>query len=75
MAVELAPTLRVNAIVPGTVTLPENAPLEKLAWAEEISVLQRIANPGDVARMVVYFIESDFATGGVYFMDGGRSLL
>ncbi|MBL7164536.1 MAG: SDR family oxidoreductase, partial [Anaerolineales bacterium] len=34
LAVELAPNIRVNAIAPGTVLLPENATSEKIQWAE-----------------------------------------
>ncbi len=75
MAVELAPSVRVNAIAPGTVLLPENAPPEKRQWAEEKSLLKRVGDPMDVARMAAFLIENDFTTGAVYFVDGGRSLV
>jgi NAD(P)-dependent dehydrogenase (short-subunit alcohol dehydrogenase family) len=75
LAVELAPTIRVNAIAPGTVLLPENAPPEKIQWAEEKSLLKRVGEPEDVANMIAFLIESDFTTGSVYFVDGGRSLV
>ena len=75
MALELAPTIRVNAIAPGTVLLPEGATDEKRAWAIDKSVLKRVGSPEDVARTVRYLIEEDFATGSVYFVDGGRSLM
>ena len=75
MAVELATTIRVNAIAPGTVLLPENAPQSKRDWAEGKSVLKRIGSPEDVAKTAAFLIEMDFATGGVYFMDGGRALV
>ncbi len=75
MALELAPHIRVNAIAPGTVLLPENAPPEKAKWAIEKSVLQRVGSPEDVARMATFLIENDFTTGAVYFVDGGRSLV
>lgn len=75
MALELAPHIRVNAIAPGTVLLPENAPPEKVKWAVEKSVLQRVGSPEDVARMATFLIENDFTTGAVYFVDGGRSLV
>ena len=74
LAVELAPTVRVNAIAPGTVLLPDGAPPEKRQWAEDKSLLKRVGSPDDVARLVEFLIESDFATGSVYFMDGGRAL-
>ncbi len=75
MALELAPKIRVNAIAPGTVLLPDQASEDKHAWAVDKSVLKRVGSPEDVARTVRYLIEEDFATGGVYFVDGGRSLL
>ncbi len=75
LAVELAPAVRVNAIAPGTVLLPENYTLEKKQWAEEKSVLKRVGSPQDVARMAAFLIESEFMTGAVYFVDGGRSLV
>ena len=75
LAVELAPKIRVNAIAPGTVLLPEGAPPEKIQWAEEKSLLKRVGEPEDVANLVVFLIESEFTTGSVYFVDGGRSLV
>jgi len=75
MAAELAPAIRVNAIAPGTVLLPPNAPAAKRRWAEENSLLKRIGSPEDVAKTVLFLIEMDFATGAVYFMDGGRALV
>lgn len=75
MAFELAPTIRVNAIAPGTVLLPENASQEKIDWATGKSVLGRIGTPKDVARLAEFIITSDFITGSVYFVDGGRSLV
>lgn len=75
LALEWAPTIRVNAIAPGTVLLPENADEAKRRWAIEKSALKRIGDPSDVARTVRYLIEEDFATGAVYFVDGGRSLV
>jgi NAD(P)-dependent dehydrogenase (short-subunit alcohol dehydrogenase family) len=75
LAVELAPQIRVNAIAPGTVLLPEDAPPEKVEWAVEKSLLKRVGEPQDVARLVAFLIESEFTTGSVYFVDGGRSLV
>lgn len=75
LALEWAPAIRVNAIAPGTVLLPDNADDAKRQWAVETSALKRIGSPEDVARTIRYLIEEDFATGGVYFVDGGRSLM
>jgi NAD(P)-dependent dehydrogenase (short-subunit alcohol dehydrogenase family) len=75
MAAELAPHVRVNAIAPGTVLLPEGATEAKRQWAEANSLLKRVGHPEDVARTVLFIVDSDFATGAVYFVDGGRALV
>lgn len=75
MAAELAPAVRVNAIAPGTVLLPEGAGEAKRQWAIENSLLKRIGRPEDVARTVLFLVDSDFVTGAVYFVDGGRALV
>jgi NAD(P)-dependent dehydrogenase (short-subunit alcohol dehydrogenase family) len=75
MAAELAPHVRVNAIAPGTVLLPDNADEAKIRWSTENSLLKRIGTPEDVARTVIFLAQSDFVTGAVYFVDGGRALV
>ncbi len=75
LALEWAPAIRVNAIAPGTVLLPDDADNAKKQWAVERSALKRIGSPDDVARTIRYLIEEDFATGAVYFVDGGRALI
>ncbi len=75
LAVELGPHVRVNAIAPGTILLPENPSPEKVKWATDKSVLKRVGSPQDLARLVAFLITSDFVTGSVYFIDGGRSLV
>lgn len=75
MATDLAPYVRVNAIAPGTVLLPDNASEAKKQWAVENSLLKRVGTPEDVAKTIIFLAEMDFATGAVYFMDGGRALL
>lgn len=75
MAAELAPHVRVNAIAPGTVLLPDNADEAKIRWSTENSLLKRIGTPEDVARTIIFLAESDFVTGAVYFVDGGRALV
>ena len=75
MAAELAPHVRVNAIAPGTVLLPEGAGEAKVNWAVQNSLLKRVGRPEDVARTVLFLVDSDFTTGAVYFVDGGRALV
>jgi NAD(P)-dependent dehydrogenase (short-subunit alcohol dehydrogenase family) len=75
MAAELAPHVRVNAIAPGTILLPDNATDAKREWAVENSLLKRVGTPEDVAKLVILMTEMDFVTGAVYFVDGGRALV
>ena len=75
MAAELAPYVRVNAIAPGTIMLPDNANEAKVQWATENSLLKRVGTPEDAAKTVLFLVESDFCTGAVYYVDGGRALV
>lgn len=75
MAYELAPKIRVNAIAPGTVLLPPDPSPAKVEWAIENSLLKRVGTPQDVAKLVEFLVDNEFATGSVYFIDGGRSLV
>lgn len=75
MAAELAPHVRVNAIAPGTILLPDGATEAKRQWAIENSLLKRVGTPQDVAKTVLFLTEMDFVTGAVYLIDGGRALV
>jgi pteridine reductase len=74
MAFELAPWVRVNGIAPGSVLLPDECSRAKEEWAVNNSLLKRIGSPEDVAKTVIFLLESEFVTGAVYFVDGGRSI-
>jgi len=69
----IAPYIQVNCILPGPIILPEDFTEEE---REEITAsvpLKRIGSPEDIASTVVFLIEgSDFITGGMYAVDGGR---
>jgi pteridine reductase len=72
LARTLAPTIRVNAVAPGAVLLPDGwseADAERLA---STTPLRRIGAPDDVAGAVVYLIQADYVTGEVLIVDGGR---
>jgi NAD(P)-dependent dehydrogenase (short-subunit alcohol dehydrogenase family) len=74
LAVELAPAVRVNAIAPGTVLLPDNCPPEVEHWLTEKALLKRIGAPADVARLAQLIIECDYFTGSILQVDGGMAL-
>ena len=75
LAVELAPTITVNAIAPGTVEPPADVSAEKLQQIRASSLLQRKGSANDVNEAVMYLLEgTDFVTGEVFRIDGGRFL-
>ncbi len=74
LARAFAPEVRVNCIAPGTVLPPDEWPEEEVSRLRARIPLERIGEPGDVARALLYLAESDFVTGEVLVVDGGRLL-
>jgi pteridine reductase len=72
LAAALAPRLRVNAVSPGVVLLPEGAPPALATRLAAEAALQRLGTPEDVAAAVRYLLEAPFVTGEVLRVDGGR---
>src|SRR2546423_8153026 len=73
LAKALAPEVRVNAIAPGTITMPGDAS----QWEKDFTrraPLQRTGAPEDVAEAVLFVARSTFMTGEVLMLDGGRTL-
>lgn len=73
LAKTLAPEVRVNAIAPGTITMPGDPP----EWEKdfvELAALRRTGTPDDIADAVSYLIHAEFMTGHVLVLDGGRIL-
>jgi pteridine reductase len=70
----LGPAVRVNCVVPGTVLPPEDYTEEQVAASVERTVLQRVGSPRDVEEAMLFLTRSDFATGSVVVVDGGRML-
>ena len=73
LAKELAPEVRVNAIAPGTISMPGDPP-EWEADYIRLAPLRRSGRPDDVADTVFFLIQSAFITGQVLVVDGGRTL-
>jgi pteridine reductase len=73
-AVELAPKVRVNAVLPGPVLLPESVAKEERDRAIAGTLLQRPGRPENVAQAVAALLENDFITGACLPVDGGRTL-
>lgn len=79
-AAELGPSIRVNVVCPGMtrtgmVTGWHPDPDALAERAKGLYVLQRIAEPEEVARLILFLTssESSFVTGATFTVDGGRT--
>jgi pteridine reductase len=73
LAKALAPDVRVNAIAPGTITMPGD-PSDWEADFIRRAPLRRTGTTDDVADAVTFLIHSQFLTGQILVLDGGRTL-
>jgi len=74
LALALAPSIRVNAVAPGAVLKPDGWSEERWAQVARGVPLGRSGTPEDVAQAVLYLVRSDFVTGQLLVLDGGREL-
>jgi pteridine reductase len=73
LAKTLAPHIQVNAVAPGPVLLPEDFSERLREAIVQATPLKRLGTPDDVAQTVVFLVEgSDFITGAIIPVDGGR---
>jgi len=73
LAKELAPEVRVNAIAPGTITMPGDPPEWEADFIKR-APLRRSGSPSDIADAVLFLVHAKFITGQVLVLDGGRTL-
>ena len=72
LARTLAPDVRVNAIAPGTVLLPDDWSAEDAERLRQTTPLQRLGSPEDVVGAMLYLLRADYVTGETFIVDGGR---
>jgi len=64
----------VNAVAPGPILAPASITDEETSAVERATPLGHWGGPGEIAKAVIALIESDFMTGEVVRVDGGRHL-
>ena len=77
LAKELAPSIRVNGVSPGSILWPQEG--AEISESDKSIMLERIAlkrqgSPQDIADTVVFLANSNYLTGQIINVDGGRTL-
>jgi 3-oxoacyl-[acyl-carrier protein] reductase/pteridine reductase len=73
LARALAPEITVNAVAPGTISFPGDAPEISEEFVRR-APLKRTGEAEDIAGAVSYLAQANFVTGQLLIVDGGRSL-
>lgn len=74
MALELAPHIRVNGIVPGPVLPPDDITEKVYDKVAAKTLLKRWGTPEDVCQTLLFLARSGFMTGSIVFVDGGENI-
>ncbi|HTP44889.1 MAG TPA: 3-oxoacyl-ACP reductase family protein [Candidatus Acidoferrum sp.] len=72
LARALGPEILVNSVAPGTIQFPGEPPDED--YIKRVP-LHRTGTGDDISDAVIYFATSDFITGQILAVDGGRALV
>jgi 3-oxoacyl-[acyl-carrier protein] reductase/pteridine reductase len=72
LARALGPDILVNSVAPGTIQFPGEPPDEE--YIRRVP-LHRTGTGDDIAQAVAYLATTDFVTGQILVVDGGRSLV
>jgi len=74
LAKALAPDVLVNCINPGPVLFPEDYTEEQKAKSIKRTLLQRAGSAEDIAKTTRFLVETEYVTGAVIPVDGGRHI-
>lgn len=74
MALELSPEVLVNGIAPGPMLPPAGMSAKEQADVRKATPLNRWGGAAEMAKTVLFLIETDFVTGETIRLDGGRHL-
>ena len=73
-ALQYAPGITVNAVAPGAILPPEGKDDSYLDALARSLPLKRHGSLAEITRALLFLLESDFVTGQVIYVDGGRHL-
>jgi NAD(P)-dependent dehydrogenase (short-subunit alcohol dehydrogenase family) len=74
-ALQYAPGITVNGVAPGLILPPEGRDESYLDGLAKSLPLKRHGGLADITRAVLFLLQSDFVTGQVIYVDGGRHLI
>ncbi|MEN6548971.1 MAG: SDR family oxidoreductase [Armatimonadia bacterium] len=74
LALQYAPQVQVNGILPGLILPPPHEDAAYLDALTDTVPLKRHGDPDDVAAAAVFLAKSTFMTGAMIHVDGGRRL-
>jgi NAD(P)-dependent dehydrogenase (short-subunit alcohol dehydrogenase family) len=75
LAKALAPRIQVNSVAPGTILFPGERRDARMEGIISGIPLRKAGRPEDIAEMVLFLAtRSDFITGQVLLVDGGKSI-
>jgi pteridine reductase len=75
LALSLAPNIQVNAIAPGLILPPPGRGPEYLQVRAPKIPLQRTGTAAEIAKALLYLLDSDFVTGELLYVTGGEHIL
>lgn len=77
LALEMSPEVRVNGIAPGAILWPQDEKgidsKTRQKMLQQIP-LKRTGRPSDIADAILFLISSDYISGQIIVVDGGRQL-
>jgi NAD(P)-dependent dehydrogenase (short-subunit alcohol dehydrogenase family) len=74
LALELAPTILVNAIAPGPILAPKGLTPDEDKAVQAATPLKRWGGADEIAKAALFLVETEFVTGETVRVDGGRHL-
>lgn len=74
LALEWAPEILVNTIAPGPILKPPHLSEKEGKEVTRLTPLRRWGGPQEIAKAVLFLIDTDFVTGECIRVDGGRHL-